>query len=218
MSADDFEPVRGLPEALPAGERMLWQGSPAWRPLLARAFYGRAIAFYFAGFAALRLGWGALDGEPFGSAAAGALMLLPFAVAALGLVALLAVLTARASVYTITDRRIVLRIGVALSVALNLPLTAIHSADLSVHGDGTGDIALGLAPDQRIAYLTLWPHARPWRLSKPEPMLRALAQPERVAGLLAEALSPGGAARAAQTRPTAATAGAVAPAGAALAS
>ncbi|HBB55427.1 MAG TPA: phosphopantetheine adenylyltransferase, partial [Hyphomonadaceae bacterium] len=27
----DFEPVRGLPEALPAGEAILWQGAPsAW--------------------------------------------------------------------------------------------------------------------------------------------------------------------------------------------
>ena len=30
MSHDDFkfEPVRGLPEALPEGEHILWQGSP----------------------------------------------------------------------------------------------------------------------------------------------------------------------------------------------
>ena len=24
----DFEPVRGLPQVLPKGERMLWQGAP----------------------------------------------------------------------------------------------------------------------------------------------------------------------------------------------
>jgi len=33
---DDFagEPVRGLPEKLPAGERILWQGMPDWHPLI----------------------------------------------------------------------------------------------------------------------------------------------------------------------------------------
>ena len=30
----DYEPVRGLPGPLPAGEQLIWQGSPgAFRPL-----------------------------------------------------------------------------------------------------------------------------------------------------------------------------------------
>ena len=29
----DFEPVRGLPQLLPKGERMLWQGAPRWQDL-----------------------------------------------------------------------------------------------------------------------------------------------------------------------------------------
>ena len=27
----DFEPVRGLPQVLPEGERLLWQGAPRWQ-------------------------------------------------------------------------------------------------------------------------------------------------------------------------------------------
>ena len=27
----DFEPIRGLPALLPAGEKQLWQGSPHWK-------------------------------------------------------------------------------------------------------------------------------------------------------------------------------------------
>ena len=41
----------------------------------------------------------------------------------------------------------------------------------------------------KVAYLLLWPHARPWRLSKPEPMLRAVPDAARVAAILARALA-----------------------------
>ena len=35
MSAEhEFEPVPGLPETLPEGESMLWQGKPGWRGVL----------------------------------------------------------------------------------------------------------------------------------------------------------------------------------------
>lgn len=200
MSAGDFEPVPGLPEHLPAGERMLWQGRPDWRSLCVRAFHIRGVAAYFTAFAAYRVLSGMASGESLVVAAGHALIILPFAIAAMGLLALLAVLTARSTMYTLTDRRVVLRIGIALSVALNLPLKALQSAGVTVHGDGSGDIVLGLEPGQRIAFLRLWPHARPWRIQNPEPMLRAIRDPQAVAGLLAEALAPGGAMRAAQAR------------------
>mgnify|MGYP005988351047 CR=1 FL=1 len=40
MSHDDFavEPVRGLPEALPEGEHILWQGSPSVMRLAREGF------------------------------------------------------------------------------------------------------------------------------------------------------------------------------------
>ena len=50
MRHDDFEfePVRGLPAMLPPGERLLWQGNPAWRSLAIRAYHVRKVALYFA--------------------------------------------------------------------------------------------------------------------------------------------------------------------------
>lgn len=218
MSADDFEPVQGLPERLPEGERILWRGKPEWRSLAIRAFHIRAVAAYFTAFAAYRVLSGTLSGESLATAGGHALIIVPFAAAALGLLVLLAVLTARSAMYTLTDQRVVLRVGIALSVALNLPLRKLQSAGLTVHGDGTGDIVLGLEPGQRFAFLTLWPHVRPWRISAPEPMLRGIANPESVASLLAEALSPGGASRVAQVRASATQQSAAAPAAAALAS
>ena len=43
----DSRAVSGLPEPLPAGERMIWQGKPDWRALALRAFHVRKVAIYF---------------------------------------------------------------------------------------------------------------------------------------------------------------------------
>jgi hypothetical protein len=74
-----------------------------------------------------------------------------------------------------------MRIGIVLTLTFNLPLRTIESAALRRTADGHGDLVLALRGPDRIAYLHLWPHARPWRLGRPEPMLRAVPDAERVA-------------------------------------
>ena len=51
----EFEPVHGLPEELPAGEEILWQGAPDWRAFAMHVFHVRAIALYGAILCAWRL-------------------------------------------------------------------------------------------------------------------------------------------------------------------
>ncbi len=202
MSAGEERPY-GLPGPLPEGERILWQGSPDWKSLALRAFHVREAAGYFALFMA----WRAVAGWHEGGAATAAdraLALLPIAAVSLGLLAALGYAAARCAVYTITDRRVVLSIGVALTATLNLPLKAIQRADLKLRGDGTGDLSLALAPDVRIAFFKLWPHARPWRVGAPEPTLRAVPNVALAASALAEALEPGSSVRFAQARAAAA--------------
>jgi hypothetical protein len=65
----------------------------------------------------------------------------------------------------------------------------IEAAGLSTSPDGSGDIALALRPDRKIAYLVLWPHARPWKLAKAEPALRGIADAAAVARVLGRALA-----------------------------
>lgn len=190
----------GLPGPLPEGERILWQGQPQWRALAWRAFHVREVSTYFAIFAAWRAASGWVEAGSAAVAVERASTVAPFAAGAIGLLALLAWLSARYAVYTVTDRRVVFNTGVAISSTLNLPLKAIQSADLRVHGESSGDISLGLGEGARIAFGTIWPHARPWTLKRPQPTLRAIAQPERVAGVIAEALCVGGGARVAQVR------------------
>ena len=108
---------------------------------------------------------------------------------ALGILAVLARLTASTTVYTLTDKRIVLRIGIVLTVTYNLPLRQVDSADLVHLPGGAGEIALTLREGTRIAYLQLWPHARPWRLARTQPMLRCLGDGQAVSAHIARAWS-----------------------------
>jgi hypothetical protein len=68
-----------------------------------------------------------------------------------------------------------MRIGVVLTLTFNLPLRMLAGASLKTNADGSGDIALKLAGNDHIAWLNLWPHARPWVLRHPEPSLRCIA-------------------------------------------
>lgn len=187
---DDFqtEPIRGLPERPPPGETILWQGAPDWRVLAKDVFHVRAVGLYFAVLvlwrASLRFAPGDLH-----SALIAVLSLLPIAAVALALLGFLAWVSSRTTVYTITSRRVVLRIGIALPVAINIPFQRIGAAALSEGTSGSGNIALSLLPGNRIAYAHLWPHVRPWRWKAPEPMLRGIPNAEAVASILAQALS-----------------------------
>ena len=174
FSEHDSEPMHGLPAVLPPGETLLWQGSPQWRSLALNAYRVRALAIYFAAIVAARGVYLFAGGATVGETLAGCVGPAAFSLVGLALLTGIAALAARSTVYTLTDRRLVIRQGIALSSALNLPFTVLRSADLRERGDGTGDIALSLLPDQRVSYLWLWPHVRPWRINQPQPMLRSL--------------------------------------------
>jgi hypothetical protein len=189
VSDHEFEPVPGLPERLPKGERMLWQGAPHWRPLALRAFRLRAVMIYFAGLMAWRIGAKLFDGASLAAALDHAFSLVPLALGAIAILLTIAIVAARTTMYTITDRRIVLRFGMALPLTLNIPFDAIESAALGMHGDRSGDLALTLRKGERLGYLLLWPHVRPWHYARPEPLLRCLADPQPVAEILADALA-----------------------------
>jgi Bacterial PH domain len=183
------EYIRGIREPLPDGERVLWQGAPHWWALAVRAFHIRKVAVYFAALLAWRIAASLADGQTVAAALAGAMGLLAVAALGLGLLALLASLAARTTIYAITTRRVMLKIGIALPIFVNLPSKGIESAQLRTFRDGSGDLPLLLQGDVRLAYLHLWPHARPWQLAHPQPMLRGVRDPARVAAILQDALA-----------------------------
>ncbi len=181
----EFEAAPGLPEALPAGERILWQGGPQWGALCLHVFHLRKLAVYFAAMMALQALY--LLGGPQAAIGPSLAFSAIAAITALGLLALTAWLVARTTLYTLTSRRVVMRIGIVLTITLNLPLRQLRGADLLVHADGHGDVSLALAGDKRIGWFHLAPHARPWALRDPQPTLRCIPDAQAVGRRLMDA-------------------------------
>ena len=168
----EFEAAPGLPEPLPADERLLWQGAPQWRLVALDVFHVRTLAYYFGAMMLLQATY--LLGEPEQHLFKPLLLSFVLSAMALGILSLMAWLTARTALYTLTNKRVVMRIGVVLTLTFNLPLRMLSGASLKTNPDGSGDIALKLAGNDHIAWLNLWPHARPWVLRHPEPSLRCI--------------------------------------------
>lgn len=183
MIEHEHEPIRGLPGLLPPGEAIVWQGAPEWRALARRAFGTRIVAGYFAVLAA----WAVASAWVSHVGLLGLEMTVALGLVALALLHLLAFLSARTTVYTLTNRRVVLRIGIAVPKCINLPLGMIGSVDLAQHADGTGDIPLAIAGPAKLGMVALWPHARPWHVVTPQPMLRGIRDAETVAAQIARA-------------------------------
>lgn len=184
----DYEPIPGLPGHLPPGESLLWQGSPRWWSLARRAVRVDLVALYFCAIAA----WQAI--AAFASQrnwlAVGHAVRIPLLLGAIatGILALVAWAAARATVYSVTSRRIIIRHGIALPMSLNLPFRHIQSAALRTFGDGSGEITLRMLKPQRIGYLLNWPHVRSGHYLQPQACLRALADAPLAAQVLTAAL------------------------------
>jgi Bacterial PH domain len=206
----EFEPQLGLPERLPTGEHILWQGTPDFTTLALKVFHLRKVALYFAVLMAWRAGVVWSEGAGLADTLASLVWPLPLALLALAALATLAWLTARTTVYTLTQRRVVMRVGIVLTLTFNIPLKVVAAAALRPLPADTGDIVLTLAGRDRIAWLQLWPHVRPWHLARPEPMLRCVPQAAHVAQLLSQAWSANTGV-AAQTAPAVAAGAAEAP-------
>ena len=127
-----------LPADIPAGERILWHGRPSWLSLARRAYRGDFVAAYFVALGIWNLASAAASGDP-GNAAATGLKTSALAVAALALIGFLGYASARSTLYVVTTKRLVLKVGIALPIFINVPFAKIASAAVRVYGDGTGD-------------------------------------------------------------------------------
>lgn len=183
----ELEDQYGLPEKLPKNESILWQGSPNMWKVAKNIFYLRLIVGYFACLIVYRIYDCISLGQTMPSVLMAGLWMLALSVACVGMVVYLAYLTASTTVYTITNRRVVMRIGIALTKTFNLPYKAITAADVHQDSDGHGDIPLKITLDTKIAYVHLWPHTRPRVYNHPQPMLRCIADVAAVSTLLTNA-------------------------------
>ena len=188
MSADVRLP-RGLPEQLPDGERLLWQGAPDWQMLARQVFRIRGLALYFAVAVAYYFGSTILNGAAPTDAALSTARLAGVALVPIAFLTGYSWLVSRSTVYTVTNQRVVIQLGLALPMTINLPFGKIDTAAIKPRANGFGDISLLLNSRDKLAYMVLWPHARPWRMARPEPMFRAIPDVGAVAQVLARALA-----------------------------
>lgn len=188
MSDDHFEPVYGLPGFLPQGERILWQGSPDARSLAWRAFRIREVMIYFAALLAVEFIAALARGEPLVPTLARLAIPAGLGCVACVVLGVLAFLSARTTVYTVTTQRIAIRTGIAFSVTINLPFRLIDSVDLSTRRNGLGDLLLTLAKAERLGYVLAWPNVRPWHWAHPQAMLRGIREAATVGEIVAGAV------------------------------
>jgi hypothetical protein len=184
VSDIEFEDIPGLPGKLPPGEYVVWQGRSSWRALARHTFKVRAVAAWLGAFSLLRL---VVDVQA-GQGLVGTLIAVGLSALCLGILVATAVAYARSTIYTITSRRIVMRIGVAVPMSINVPFTIIAAADLRQRAD-CGDIVLQLSGPNRIAWLNLWPHVTWGQFSRPRPTLLSLTEAAKVASTLRETVA-----------------------------
>lgn len=182
------EYIRGVPHPLPEGERLLWQGAPTMKAVATHVFHWRLVVAYFAAMLAL---WAITTEHQPGSEVYVASAVVRVSLAAFVLLSVLGLSRAVATTswYAITTKRVVMRVGMAFPMSINIPFNLLVSAGVGMFKDGTGQVTMSLAKGSRIAYIALWPHCRVFRFTQPEPVLRGLEEPQKVAEILAQAVA-----------------------------
>jgi hypothetical protein len=181
----DHEPVEGLPGRLPAGEHIVWQGRPNSRGVARQVLKSRWIAAYFCIAAAWSVAVGINDGVAPGGILIQLGWIAVLAASVFALIALYARAVARTSMYTITNRRVVMRVGVALSASFNLPFAQVTGADFRERKGGEGDLSMQLKPGHTLTSAVFWPHQRGRVWSKLQPEMICLKDVRDVAAILA---------------------------------
>jgi len=190
MPNDDFafEHAPGLPGPLPPGEDILWQGKPDAARLAIDSLALRWVAGYFALLALWRAGASLAD-LPFGLALATAIPPVVLGLLTCAILWAFSWLQAKATIYTVTTARVILRVGAALQVTLQVPYAQMANIALDERQDGTGTLAFEPKTDggRGLSYFALWPHVRPWHLRVPEPAFRSIQDAQAIAFIVADA-------------------------------
>lgn len=182
-------PHPGLPRPLPPGESLVWQGTPNLFSFARQVFHIGAVGAYFGLLMAWRAYSSVSDGATLETALADTLPLAALGALVIAVLLLLARTMGRAAIYTITTKRVLFRIGAASVKTINIPFKRIERVEVKANAQGRGNISITLKRDGKgTPYLLLWPHARPWQFSWPQPTLRGLDDAQGVAEILADKL------------------------------
>ena len=175
-----------LSENLPNGEQLIWQGQPERHALATRAMYLKYIAFYLVVLIAARTGYLIMNGEPVATWSGMLIWQMLASALIMSLIVGLAAVYSRTTRYSLTNERLIIKTGAAITIHINLPLQQIIAADLREYSDGTGDITLQVSRAEKLYWLLIWPNVRSWWIRPLRPVLRGLKDAQAVAHLLVE--------------------------------
>ena len=171
--------------SIPDGEEIYWHGQPDWRSLGYHAFgckylvlYFIISAFYAVSQIKMNFSFNAFFGQYVTFVISG--------VVAGAILFLLAYVAARHTCYVITEKRVVIRTGIALVFLLNVPLKNIISIDKQSLWHGRGNLSFKSRSKKRIPYLSCWPSVKSGSLLEPIPIFRSILNIEEIGNLVGE--------------------------------
>ena len=172
--------------AIPPEEKVLWSGRPEWKALAYHSFGLKYLVFYLI-FAALYC-LAELDG----AIVFGLLLtkFLPYCFSGIlaGLVLTgLAYFQALNTAYVVTEKRIVIRSGVALVFLLNAPFKKISSIDKQILKNSLGNFSFTTNSKRRIPFLSCWPSVKPWSFIEPKPAFKCIANADKIEEIILNA-------------------------------
>ena len=185
-----FEVHKNILDAIPEGESILWKGKPSFWGFSWYFFGLKLLAFYLiilsVVFAAR------LTVTDFFTAFV--VDFLPFLLSGILtsiILMALAKIQSQSSVYIITENRVIIKSGAALSFLISMPFKKIKAVNLQKRKGSLGTISFELNSGKRVPYISCWPSVRPWRFKKTEPAFSCIENVDEVATILRKSVMAG---------------------------
>ena len=185
-----LEVHKNILDAIPEGESILWKGKPSFWGFSWYFFGLKLLAFYLiilsVVFAAR------LTVTDFFTAFV--VDFLPFLLSGIltsCILMALAKIQSQSSVYIITENRVIIKSGAALSFLISMPFKKIKAVNLQKRKGSLGTISFELNSGKRVPYISCWPSVRPWRFKKTEPAFSCIENVDEVATILRKSVMAG---------------------------
>ena len=171
--------------SIPKGERVCWTGKPNWISFGFHAFgikyiliYFIVSAFYAISQIELVFSFKAFIGEYISFVVSGMIASL--------ILFMLSYFSAQHTYYVITEKRLVIRTGIALVFLLNVPLKNVISIDKQSLFYGYGNLSFKPQSKKRIPYFSCWPSVRRGSFLNPVPTFRSIANIEQIGKIVGD--------------------------------
>ena len=178
-----FEAPKNILDAIPDGESILWKGRPSLWGFSWNLFGLKWITFYLSILSIVSIA--RFFASDFHTAFY--IDFLPFFLSGIFASIILfglATIQAYSTVYIITENRVIIKTGAALSFLISMPFKKIKEVNLQKRGASIGTISFELFSKKRVPYISCWPSVRPWKFKKTQPAFSCVGSVDEVATIL----------------------------------